>query len=152
MKSLQETYAPENRCFGCGPSNERGLRIRSFPEGDEVVCTWTPQEYHLAFANILNGGIVGTLLDCHCNWTAAWALMQRDGLDHPPFMVTAEYTIRLKRPTPMDTALHLRAKAVEVKADRCVVEGTLEAHGKVTAVCRGVFVAVNEGHPAFQRW
>ena len=40
MKSLQETYSPEDRCFGCGPANEKGLRIRSFPEGDEVVATW----------------------------------------------------------------------------------------------------------------
>ena len=32
MKSLQETYAPNNRCFGCGPANEKGLRIRNEQE------------------------------------------------------------------------------------------------------------------------
>ena len=47
MKSLQETYAPNNRCFGCGPANEKGLRIRSFVEGDELVCDWTPAEHHV---------------------------------------------------------------------------------------------------------
>ena len=28
--SLQERHAPKNRCFGCGPANEKGLRIKSF--------------------------------------------------------------------------------------------------------------------------
>jgi len=62
MKSIQETYAPQNRCFGCGPSNDKGLRIRSFEEGDELICEWRPQPHHLAFENVLNGGICGALL------------------------------------------------------------------------------------------
>jgi len=75
-KSLQETYAPDNACFGCGPSNDKGLRIRSFPDGDRVVCRWTPEPHHEAFPGVLNGGIIGAILDCHCNWTAAWHLMR----------------------------------------------------------------------------
>ena len=35
-KCLQEQYAPHNACFGCGPANEKGLRIRSFAEGDKL--------------------------------------------------------------------------------------------------------------------
>ncbi|PYI47458.1 MAG: PaaI family thioesterase, partial [Verrucomicrobia bacterium] len=26
------------------------------------------------------------------------------------------------------------------------------AGGKVCAICRGIFVAVKEGHPAYHRW
>ena len=52
----------------------------------------------------------------------------------------------------MDELIHLRAHVVESTDDRAVVEATLEAHGKVTATCRGTFVAVNEGHPAYHRW
>jgi hypothetical protein len=41
-RSLQETYAPAAVCFGCGPSNSQGLRIRSFPASDgHVVCDFT---------------------------------------------------------------------------------------------------------------
>ncbi|HKC60893.1 MAG TPA: hypothetical protein VKB92_12470 [Myxococcales bacterium] len=29
--SLQDRYAPDNRRFGCGPKNDKGLRIKSFP-------------------------------------------------------------------------------------------------------------------------
>lgn len=150
--SLQDRYAPTTRCFGCGPANPAGLRIKSFARGDEVVCEWAPARHHEAFDGVLNGGIIGTLLDCHCNWTAAHHLMTAGGLDAPPCTVTAEYRVVLKRPTPSDAPVLLRAHVVEAGTDRAVVEGELEAGGKVTATCRGVFVAVREGHPAFHRW
>jgi acyl-coenzyme A thioesterase PaaI-like protein len=150
--ALQDRYAPHNECFGCGPSNDKGLRIKSRVEGDEVVADFAPEPHHLAFPGVLNGGIIGALLDCHCNWTAAHHLMQQQGASSPPCTVTAEYTIRLKRPTPMGVPVHLRAKVVESGDDRAVIEGTLEAGGKITATCRGIFVAVKEGHPAYHRW
>lgn len=151
-EALQDTYAPNNRCFGCGPSNEKGLRIKSRVEGDEVVAEWRPDPHHQAFEGILNGGICGALLDCHSNWTAAHHLMKKAGADSPPCTVTADFHVVLKRPTPMDAPLHLRAHVVESTDDRAVVEATLEANGRVTATCRGTFVAVKEGHPAYHRW
>lgn len=150
--ALQDRYAPHNECFGCGPANAKGLRIKSRVEGSEVVAEWTPEPHHLAFPGVLNGGIIGSLLDCHCNWTAAWHLMTKHGAETPPCTVTANYTIELKRPTPLDAPLHLRAKVVESSADRATIEGTITCNGKVTATCRGLFVAVKEGHPAYHRW
>jgi acyl-coenzyme A thioesterase PaaI-like protein len=153
MIGLQEKYAPQSICFGCGPSNEKGLRIRSVAgEGDEVVADWQPLEHHEAFPGMLNGGIIGALLDCHSNWTAAWHLMKRAGAEQPPCTVTADYAIRLLRPTPTDGPVHLSAKVVDSKDDRATVEATLSAGGKVCATCRGTFVAVKPGHPAYHRW
>ena len=152
IASLQDKYAPHNRCFGCGPSNEKGLRIKSRPEGDECVAEFQPEPHHEAFPGILNGGIIGALLDCHSNWTATWALMQKSGAATPPCTVTADFHVVLKRPTPMDAVIKLRARAVEQTGDRAVIEATLEAKGKICATCRGTFVAVKEGHPAFHRW
>jgi len=151
-QSLQERYAPKGACFGCGPANDHGLRIRSFVVGDECTCTWQPATMHEAFPGMLNGGIAGALLDCHCNWTAAIHLMQQRGASAPPCTVTAEYAIKLRRPTPTSGPVLLRAKVVESSADRARVQGTLEAGGKVCATCDGLFVAVQEGHPAFHRW
>jgi acyl-coenzyme A thioesterase PaaI-like protein len=151
-KSVQETYAPANRCFGCGPANEKGLCIRSFEQEGELVCDWRPEPHHAAFDGILNGGICGALLDCHSNWAATLHLMRASGAETPPCTVTADFHVFLKRPTPMDVPVHLRAKVVESEGDRAVVEATLEANGKVTATCRGTFVAVKEGHPAYHRW
>jgi len=150
--SLQEQYAPAMVCYGCGPANPRGLRIRSFAEGDQLVAEWMPEAHHEAFPGVLNGGVIGTLLDCHCNWTAAIHLMNEAGADHPPCTVTADYAITMRRPTPTSGPVTLRAKVVESGADRVVVEGTLESGGKVCATCRGAFVAVKPGHPAYHRW
>lgn len=149
---LQEQYAPHNACFGCGPANDKGLRIRSFERGDAIEAQWTPQPHHEAFPGVLNGGIVGALLDCHSNWTAAIHLMKQAGADSPPCTVTADYAITLKRPTPTHGPVQLRARVVESTADRAVVEATLEAGGKICALCRGTFVAVKPGHPAYHRW
>lgn len=151
-QSLQDTYAPHNACFGCGPANEKGLRIKSFVEGDEVVATFQPEPHHQAFEGIVNGGIIGALLDCHSNWTAAWTLMREQGAETPPCTVTAEFHVKLRAPTPITGPLHLRARPVAVEGSKVTVDAELSAGGKVTATCRGVFVAVREGHPAYHRW
>jgi acyl-coenzyme A thioesterase PaaI-like protein len=150
--SLQERYAPHSACFGCGPANERGLHVRSFLSGDSYVASWTPESQHEAFPGVLCGGIIGTLLDCHMNWSAAHALMLRSSDTQPQCTVTAEYTVQLKRPTPMDGPLIVRARIVEIGADRATVTATLESGDKVCATGRGLFVAVKPGHPAYHAW
>jgi len=150
--SVQERYAPKNECFGCGPANASGLRIRSFEQGDELVAEFRAEPHHLAFPGVVNGGICGALLDCHSNWAAAMHLMRKTGQDAPPCTVTADFHVTLKRPTPIADTLHLRAKVVESADDRATVEATITAGGKVTATCRGTFVAVKPGHPAYHRW
>jgi acyl-coenzyme A thioesterase PaaI-like protein len=150
--SLQEKYGAKHICFGCGPANEKGLRIKSFVRGDEVVATWRAEPHHQAFAGMLSGGIVGTLLDCHSNWTAAYHLMKKNALATPPCTVTAEYAVKLLRPTPFDGEITLRARAVEVGGRKAVIEAELRSDGVPCATCRGTFVSVQEGHPAFNRW
>jgi acyl-coenzyme A thioesterase PaaI-like protein len=163
--SLQERYAPNSICFGCGPANAGGLHIRSFPaaatggvEGDpsdgadEVIAEWMPTSGYEAFPGVLNGGIIGALLDCHSNWTAAYHLMRKAGAEKPPTTVTSDYAIKLLRPTPADQSVHLRARVVESTDRRAVVEATLESGGEPSATCRGTFVAVREGHTAYNRW
>ena len=110
------------------------------------------QKHHEAFPGVVNGGIIGTLFDCHCNWTATWALMRKAGAKVPPCTVTADFHVFLRRPTPSDGLLKLRARATELTDDRAVIESTLEANGKICATCTGTFVAVKEGHPGFHRW
>lgn len=154
-RSLQETHAPNGRCFGCGPANTQGLRIRSFAVAEtadaHVVLDFTPAPHHEAFENVLNGGIIGTLLDCHMNWTTIHHLMRKQGLDHAPCCVTAEFKVVLKRPTPMGP-VHIDAHVVSSEADRATIEATMTAAGKVTAIGTGTFVQVKPGHPAYYRW
>jgi acyl-coenzyme A thioesterase PaaI-like protein len=153
--SLQERFAPDGHCFGCGPANAEGLRIRSFRSDDDperLVAEWQPSPRHEAFDGVVNGGIIGTLLDCHSNWTAASHLMLRRGVERPPTTVTLAYAVRLVRPTPSNRVLSLRAWVFESGDDRATIDAELNADGQVTATCRGTFVAVKPGHPAYDRW
>ena len=150
--SLQDRFAPNLICFGCGPANERGLQIKSFVNADAVVAEFQPKEWHQAFEGMLNGGITGTLLDCHMNWTAAWHLMKNSGASKPPCSVTSEFSVKFKSPTPVDSPVKLVARVVESSDRWARTEAELIADGEITATGSGVFVAVKEGHPAWHRW
>jgi hypothetical protein len=55
-----------SHCHGCGADNEKGLQIKSFWDGDEAVATWRARPHHCGGSKeIVNGGIVASLIDCH---------------------------------------------------------------------------------------
>jgi acyl-coenzyme A thioesterase PaaI-like protein len=149
---VQHQYAPSSICFGCGPANPQGLKINSIRIENGLSMEYLPEPHHQAFPGMINGGIIGTLLDCHGNWTAAVALMDAQGLEEPPCTVTASYTVKLRRPTPTGVSLKVTSQIKELSDDRVEVELLLEANGKVCATGSGLFVAVKEGHPAYHRW
>jgi acyl-coenzyme A thioesterase PaaI-like protein len=151
-ESLQDTYGPDNICFGCGPANPKGLQIKSFVAGEAVVAEFNPSPEHQAFEGFVNGGIIGSLFDCHMNWTAADAIMRSNQFDYLPVTVTADFHVRLRRPTPYPATLHLKAWVVKVEGNRAEIEAEMVAEGDVTATCTANFVAVKEGHPAHDRW
>lgn len=137
--SIQETYWPDGICFGCGPANDKGLHIRSFPKDGLVIARWRPEPHHHAFPNVLNGGIIGTLLDCHSAATAWWAL-SNEGAEQGSNLVTAEYSIKLLRPTPVDRELTIFGEAVKVEGRRVTVAGRIESDGETTVTSEGLFV------------
>lgn len=149
---VQQQYAPNSICFGCGPANNAGLRIESYRIENGLIMEFLPSKEHQAFPGMINGGIIGTLLDCHGNWTAAVAIMDSKNLTEPPCTVTASYSVKLKRPTPFGKKLTITSQICEIDGDKVNVELLLEADGKVCASGSGLFVAVKEGHPAYHRW
>jgi acyl-coenzyme A thioesterase PaaI-like protein len=168
-ESPQERYAPSSDCFGCGPANKSGLRIRSVIEGDLVVARWTPKQQHRAFGNFLNGGIISTVLDCHSNWTAAYSLMRSSRSESVPSTVTASFCVRFLKPTPIGQVI-IEARPIEVAERKVRVEATMKVEGEVevaaegrgeggggtmsmtTATLTGEFVAIGPTHPAAMRW
>lgn len=117
-----QDYMPENVCFGCGKNNHEGLKIQSYWDGDEAVLIWKPEEKYHGWANLLNGGIMATLVDCHCMCTAmahAYKIENRD-LDSDPIYryATGTLTIKYLKPTPNDKPVELRAKITEVKGKK----------------------------------
>ncbi len=150
--SVQDEFAPNSICFGCGPSNKEGLQLKSYRYSGGLVAKFESEEKHQAFQGVINGGIIGSLIDCHGNWTAAVAIMDRNGWEKPQCTVTAQYEVKLKRPTPFGKKLKLNSRVLALQEDRAEVIIELKADGKTCATGRGLFVAVKEGHPAYHRW
>lgn len=151
MQSLQDLYAPNNFCFGCGPKNPKGLQIKSMVDGESLVAYFTPQTHHQAFEDVLSGGICGTLLDCHSNWCAAYFIMKHRNEKTPPCTVTARYAVELLEPTSM-APLKIIATPQTVSERKATITAQIVVNGIATAKCEGLFVAVSEGHKAFHRW
>ena len=132
--SVQEAYTPESRCFGCGPSADAAaLHLRSFrgPAGGLVAHTTLDTAYQ-AFPGIVNGGIVSALFDCHGNWTAAVALMDRACLPRPPLTLTAELLVNYREPTPPGVPLTVRSSVVRVRESSSPGSGKASVHIDLT--------------------
>ncbi|MGZ4453328.1 MAG: PaaI family thioesterase [Nocardioides sp.] len=134
--SLQETLYPELTCFGCGPANERGLRLRSFAEGEQYVAAFTPWPEHDNGVGFLNGGIIGTLLDCHSAAavvdTAAQHGWRSLGDALLPYL-TAGLDVRYRRPAPLHEPVTLRAEVTAASEPEITVRVWLEYDGKLRA-------------------
>jgi acyl-coenzyme A thioesterase PaaI-like protein len=144
-----EAYA---QCYGCGQLNEHGLHIRSHFEDDVSVCRFTPREEHRAMHGIVYGGLLASLIDCHATGTAAAAATFAAGDELSPEtirrFVTAHLGVDFLAPTPAGVELELRARTVEVKARKVVVDVELLAEGKITV--RGRVICVEAPASLFE--
>ena len=123
---------PENFCYGCGPGNPVGLRIRSVWAGNEALCVFQPAPYHAAGPrHILNGGIIATLIDCHavCTAIAHAYRAERRAIGSVPeiWYATAALAVRYLRPAPLDRLVTVRARVVETRLRRTTLECALAA-------------------------
>ena len=135
--SLQETYFPDLPCFGCGPSNEKGLRLRSHVDEDGVVrASFTPWPEHDNGLGFLNGGIIATILDCH---SAAAVTHEAFSRGWPPLpgaalpYVTAGLDVRYLRPAPLEATVTLGARVTAASEAEITAEVWLEWDGKERA-------------------
>ncbi|MDZ7264421.1 MAG: PaaI family thioesterase [candidate division KSB1 bacterium] len=144
-KAFQDYYPDAlAQCYGCGRLNEHGLQIKSYWEGEEAVCHFTPRPYHTAIPGYVYGGLIASLIDCHATGTAAAAAYKAAGRpmdSDPPFrFLTASLKVDYLRPTPIDCTLELRGQVQEIKGRKVVVTVSLSAKGEVCA--RGEVVTV----------
>jgi acyl-coenzyme A thioesterase PaaI-like protein len=144
-KSFQEQYAePFCHCYGCGASNDHGLHVKSYWDGEESVCEFEPRSYHTSFPGFVYGGLIASVVDCHSTGTAAAAAYRAEGRDfgsEPPLrFVTASLHVDYLKPTPIDAPMVLRSRISEMKERKVVVEtfvtvgDVLCARGEVVAV------------------
>ncbi|MEW6719895.1 MAG: PaaI family thioesterase [Thermodesulfobacteriota bacterium] len=141
-----QDYYPDNvaHCYGCGRLNGHGHRIRTRWEGDETVTRFRPEPYHTAIPGYVYGGLIASLIDCHCTGTAAAAMYRAEGRGmgtEPSFrFVTGSLRVDYLKPTPLSAELEIRGRVKEIRGRKVVVEATVYAAG--TATARGEVTAV----------
>ena len=137
MSFFQDQIGPKNHCHGCGVSNPLGLQIKSEWRGEEAVCQFRPLPHHCAASTeVVNGGILASVIDCHCNCTAmahGYRLQGREIGSAPEiWCVTASLTLNYRKPTPLQEALELVARVIRVEGRKTRLTCTLSAS---TGVC-----------------
>jgi acyl-coenzyme A thioesterase PaaI-like protein len=136
-----------SHCWGCGCNNPHGLQIKSYwaDNGEETICTWQPGEYHTAaWPNILSGGIIASIIDCHSLCTAMMVAHRSEGLewsDDPSIIyITGAIQVTYLKPAPVEQPVTLRAHVKETKGKKMIVHCSVFsqneecARGEVTAV------------------
>ena len=138
----------DNFCFGCGPANAKGLQIKSYWNGiRSSTCTYQPESNHSAGPiQILNGGIIATLIDCHCVCTAmAYAYYEKGmaiGAGPTIWYATASLQINYLRPAPIAKPVILKADIIEVGEKKSILNCSLTSAGKECATGKVVAVLV----------
>ncbi len=102
-------------CFVCGPANPVGLRLRFEPTPDGVRAVVSVPRELQGWQGIVHGGIVATLLDEALAYAAVYAVGPA---------VTAELTVRLRAPCPVETPLVVTGR-IHARRRR-LLEGTAE--------------------------
>ena len=83
-------------CLVCGTENRAGLKARFYElDGGELLGVFRPREEHQSYPGRLHGGIASAILD----ETIGRAIMIRQP---GAWGVTAELTIRYRKPVPLD--------------------------------------------------
>jgi len=143
--AFQDHYPDDYaHCFGCGRLNPEGHHLKSFWDGEETVCRFTPdRKYTGGFPGFLYGGILASLIDCHGAGTAAAAKAKEDGKPISRF-VTASLKVDFLAPTPVDTELEVRGKVKEIKGRKVIVDLTVTAAGTLCATGTVVMVQIRD--------
>ncbi|MDR0717206.1 MAG: PaaI family thioesterase [Azoarcus sp.] len=156
MKALQDVCGPDGICYGCGPANPDGIRIKSYwaEDGAHVVAVVEPERKYTSWPGLVYGGFLAMLVDCHSNWTAMAHHYRAEGREAGSLpkinCVTGQLGIRYLKPTPMGVALHLCAWVEGETGRKTRVICEIRANDELTAVGDSIFFRVDTGALAEQ--
>jgi acyl-coenzyme A thioesterase PaaI-like protein len=125
-------------CWGCGRNNADGLHVKSYWDGDEAVASFTPHPEHTGHKGVLNGGVIATLMDCHCMGLAMASAHRTEGreIGSQPLItyVTASLKVDYLKPTPLtEKPVQLRARVDKIDGRKTYMTCSLVADGIETA-------------------
>jgi acyl-coenzyme A thioesterase PaaI-like protein len=149
--AFQDLYSDHfSHCYGCGRLNAKGMRVKSYWDGDQTVCTFQPQPHHTAIPGYVYGGLIASVIDCHSTGSASAAAYRAEdreiGSDPPLRFLTASLTVNYRRPTPIDRPLELRSDILGIDGRNITVRTEVTVDGELCAEGEVLAVLVPEEH------
>lgn len=120
-------------CFVCGESNQIGLQARFYYDGKMAISEITADEKYAGYKNIFHGGILSTMLD---------EIMIKSLLAEGLYVVTAEMTVRFKKPVYTGDKLRFEGYKTGIKGPVYITEGkAINQNGEIIAEATGKYIA-----------
>ena len=150
---IQDTYGERFQyCWGCGPKNDMGLHLKSYPSDDDksVIAKIIPDKmYTGGVPQNLFGGMIAMIFDCHGTASAAYFSHRDKGLNLDKNTVierfiTARLEVDFKKPTPMNEEIEVIAKLEELGERKAIIEMEMKAKGEVKAKAKMISVKVKD--------
>jgi uncharacterized protein (TIGR00369 family) len=128
-------HAAQNRCFGCGPANLTGLRLKFLiAEDGSAVCFTAVSDLFEGPLHYLHGGIIATLLD-----EAMSKAVRASGRT----AMTRQMEVDYLRPVPSGADLRIEGRLVRSAGRKHWTEAKIvSAKGITLAEARGLFIEV----------
>lgn len=126
-------HSAQNRCFGCGPANPAGLRLKFLLADDAtVVCLTSVSAAFEGPPGYLHGGIISTLLD---------EIMSKALRARGVTAMTRKLEAEFLRPVPSETSIRMEGRILhEVGRKHWAEAKILNEAGEELARGRGLFV------------
>jgi acyl-coenzyme A thioesterase PaaI-like protein len=110
---------PDYRCFGCSPSNDRGLQLQFTRTDDGIECTFELDRTFESYPGVVHGGISGTV----CDETMGNLLVLRTGF--------SVFTVSLRTRYVAPLSIGASYRCVATTAVSAGATGLCQAHAEI---------------------
>lgn len=121
--------------WSLGRANPQAFPLDLHFDGDTVRATTVPSALYEGPPHSVHGGFIAHLMDCMLG-----VLVQSTGKR----AVTASLELTYRARTPLDVAVDLGARIVEVTGRKIVVESWIDVDGERAVDARGLFVELKD--------
>ena len=151
--AIQDRYGERfQHCWGCGPKNDLGLHLKTYPSLDGECCISRiklEKAYTGGVPSNVFGGMIATIFDCHGTASAAWFAHHQKGLELTETtligrFITARLEIDYLSPSPIDDEIVVSSTLEEVGERKAIISMEMTVATKVRAKAKMVAVAVKD--------
>ena len=151
--AIQDRYGERfQHCWGCGPKNDLGLHLKTYPSIDGETCISKiklENQYTGGVPSNVFGGMIATIFDCHGTASAAWFAHHQKGLELTESTVigrfiTARLEIDYLSPSPIEDEIVVTSTLEELGERKAIIAMEMTVATKVRAKAKMVAVAVKD--------